>query len=282
MKKHSSKLESTRKTEQDRPCRKFWLLVKGQRKKSKSKSTGPGSKSMDTGPGRFQVSGSGHGSSSRADDVILWRVADVADDVSRAYVAADVEWWRQQQCFGVWKAHAKSTGAWRRYRKPRWRVEVRVTSYDHQILRPSRSVDDKAVWAARGPRRRSGSEESEAARGRFFGDICGVWNGVGWPDFWVFLTRDRRAHLCGWFLQAKAWFAQICKVSGSTCMRDQRCSSEAATEFPWELRDAVDPDLKEGMGTVVDLCYAHENLLCLLEILFDAKNKVWLWYHVKY
>ena len=60
------------------------------------------------------------------------------------------------------------------------------------------------------------------------------------------------------------------------CLRDQRCSSEAATEFPWELRDTVDPDLKEGMGTVVDLCYARENLLCLLEILFDAKNEVWL------
>ena len=43
-------------------------------------------------------------------------------------------------------------------------------------------------------------------------------------------------------------------MSGSTCLRDQRCSSVAATEFPWELRDAVDPDLKEGIGTVVDLC----------------------------
>ena len=32
MKKQSPKLESTRKTEQDRPFRKFWLLVKGQRK----------------------------------------------------------------------------------------------------------------------------------------------------------------------------------------------------------------------------------------------------------
>ena len=47
-------------------------------------------------------------------------------------------------------------------------------------------------------------------------------------------------------------------------------------EFPWELRDAVDPDLKEGMDAVVDLCYARENLLCLLEILFVAKNEVWL------
>ena len=47
-------------------------------------------------------------------------------------------------------------------------------------------------------------------------------------------------------------------------------------EFSWELRDAVDLDMKEGMGTVVDLCYARENLLCLLEILFTAKNEVWL------
>ena len=65
-------------------------------------------------------------------------------------------------------------------------------------------------------------------------------------------------------------------MSGLTCLRDQRCSSKAATEFSWELRDAIDPDLKEGMGTVVDLCYARENLLYLLEILFDAMNEVWL------
>ena len=65
-------------------------------------------------------------------------------------------------------------------------------------------------------------------------------------------------------------------MNGSTCLRDQRCSNEAATKFPWELHDAVDLDLKEGMGTVVDLCYTRKNLLCLLEILFDAKNEVWL------
>ena len=44
----------------------------------------------------------------------------------------------------------------------------------------------------------------------------------------------------------------------------------AATEFPWELRDAVDPDLKEGIGTVVDLCYARENLLYLLRTKFGS------------
>ena len=37
---------------------------------------------------------------------------------------------------------------WRVKEKPETQV-VRATSYDHQILRPSRSVDDKAVLAAR-------------------------------------------------------------------------------------------------------------------------------------
>ena len=56
---------------------------------------------------------------------------------------------------------------------------MRETSYDHQILKPSRSVDDKAVWVARVLRRRSGSEESEAARGRFFGANYGAWIAFG-------------------------------------------------------------------------------------------------------
>ena len=57
-------------------------------------------------------------------------------------------------------------------------MEARATSYDHQILSRSRSVDDKAVWAARGLRRRSGSEESEAARERLSEAICGAWRRV--------------------------------------------------------------------------------------------------------
>ena len=40
-------------------------------------------------------------------------------------------------------------GAWRRSQKLRWRVEVRATAVDHQILRPSRSVDEEVVMAAR-------------------------------------------------------------------------------------------------------------------------------------
>ena len=54
-------------------------------------------------------------------------------------------------------------------------MEARATAVDHQILRPSRSMDEKAVWAARVPRRRSGSEESEAARERLFEANCGAW-----------------------------------------------------------------------------------------------------------
>ena len=58
-------------------------------------------------------------------------------------------------------------------------MEARATSYDHQILRPSRSVDEKAVWAARVPRRRSGSEESEVARERLSETNCGAWLAFG-------------------------------------------------------------------------------------------------------
>ena len=45
----------------------FWSKVNAK----KSKSTGLGSKSTDTGLGWFRFFGSGHGSSSRAADVIL-------------------------------------------------------------------------------------------------------------------------------------------------------------------------------------------------------------------
>ena len=55
--------------------------------------------------------------------------------------------------------------------------------YDYQILTPSRSVDNKAVWAARGSRRRFGSEESEAARERLSEANSGAWRRVA--SFWL-------------------------------------------------------------------------------------------------
>ena len=39
-------------------------------------------------------------------------------------------------------------GAWRSSQKSRWRVEARAVAFDHQILRPSKSVDEEAVMAA--------------------------------------------------------------------------------------------------------------------------------------
>ena len=41
------------------------------------------------------------------------------------------------------------TGAWRKSQKPKWRVEARATAVDHQILRPSRSMDEEVVMAVR-------------------------------------------------------------------------------------------------------------------------------------
>ena len=58
-------------------------------------------------------------------------------------------------------------------------MEACETSYGHQILRPSRSVDEKAVWATRVPSRRSGSEESEAARDRLSEANYGAWLAFG-------------------------------------------------------------------------------------------------------
>ena len=45
-------------------------------------------------------------------------------------------------------------------------MEARATSYDYQILRPSRSVDDKAVLATRVTAILPRSRESTAARVR--------------------------------------------------------------------------------------------------------------------
>ena len=55
---------------------------------------------------------------------------------------------------------------------------ARAKAVDHQILRPSKSVDGEAFRAAHVPRRRSGFDESEAARERLSEANSGAW-----PDF---------------------------------------------------------------------------------------------------
>ena len=97
----------------------FWSKVNAK----KSKSTSLWSKSTDTGPGRFWVSGLGHESSIGVADVILWRGLGLTWTCLRGCwrglmtSSGDVRW-RQQKCFGAWKARAKSAGAWRGCRNP--------------------------------------------------------------------------------------------------------------------------------------------------------------------
>ena len=77
---------------------------------------------------------------------------------------------------------------------------ARATSYDHQILRPSRSVDDKAVLAALVIEIKAGSRESMTAHVRVPGAIVRTW----WREqatiggqvlgFW---SRYAVEHACG-------------------------------------------------------------------------------------
>ena len=57
-------------------------------------------------------------------------------------------------------------------------MEARAAYFDHQILRPSKSVDGEAFRATRVPRRRSGFDESEAARERLSEANCSAWQRV--------------------------------------------------------------------------------------------------------
>ena len=63
------------------------------------------------------------------------------------------------------------TSVWMRSQKPRWRVEARATAVNHQILKPNRSMDDKAVLVARMNEIQVGSQESVVARVRVPGVV---------------------------------------------------------------------------------------------------------------
>ena len=54
-----------------------------------------------------------------------------------------------------------------------------ATSVESHISSVGKSVVGEAIMAAREPRRRFGSEESEAARGRFSGANCSAWLAFG-------------------------------------------------------------------------------------------------------
>ena len=164
MKKRSSKLESTRKTEQDRPCRKFWLLVKGQRKKSKSTILGQSQRILvrvGSGfPGR--VTGRAVEPMTSSYDVSLtWTRADVdvlawlltwSDDVIRwrqMTSAADFGAWQERTCSLARGGEVRNPGgAWRRVR------QCLTTRFSGQVnrwtRRPSwRRVYTNTIWKSR-------------------------------------------------------------------------------------------------------------------------------------
>ena len=60
-------------------------------------------------------------------------------------------------------------------------VWAHVSSYDHQILRPSRSGDDKAVLVALVAKIQAGSQEPSAACVRVSGAIVHAWWRVWLP-----------------------------------------------------------------------------------------------------
>ena len=91
-------------------------------------------------------------------------------------------------------------------------MEACATSYDHQILRPSRSVDDKAVLAVRVTAILPGSRESAAARVRVQEPLFargGACNCRWRSGSWVLVAICRGSGLSSWFHQEKACCAHI-------------------------------------------------------------------------
>ena len=78
-------------------------------------------------------------------------------------------------------ARGCSIGAWRRTHKLGRRVEVHVRSDEGRNLRLCISVDEEVVMAARVPRTRSGSQESEAACVSVPGAVVRAWRCVLLP-----------------------------------------------------------------------------------------------------
>ena len=116
----------------------------------------------------------------RADVAVLAWLLTWIDDVSN-------------QFSGAWNARDSVTGAWRRSQKPGRRVSARVSSFAHQIFRPSRSGDDKAVLAARVAEIQARSQERSAARVRVLRLPMEV-ECLGFVDRWTRRPSWRRVY----------------------------------------------------------------------------------------
>ena len=104
-----------------------------------------------------------------------------------------------------------------------------MSSYDHQILRLSRSRDDKAVLAACVAEIQAGSQEPSAARVRVLGAIVRVW----WR---VRLPLEVR---CLGFVHDMPWSTFVLLVSsGEGLMCTDLIRRGTDCEMPWSLDPA--------------------------------------------
>ena len=97
-------------------------------------------------------------------------------------------------------------------------------------------------------------------------------------SFWVLVMGGRGARLWCWFHQAKQGFAQIWRVKSRLCLNLwilDTTLSYGGCEMPWSLDPA-----EKHVWLLVVVCTWYSSLLAR-DVLFDAKNEVWLWYHVK-
>ena len=107
----------------------------------------------------------------------------------------------------------------------------------------------------------------------------GAWACCWRPSFWLFVAGGCEAHLWCWFHQAKQGFAQIWRVKSRLCLSLwilDTAPSHDGCEMPWSLDPA-----EKHVWLLMVVCTWYSPLLAR-DVLFDAKNEVWLWYHVKY
>ena len=183
MKKRSPNLESTAKTKQDSPFRKFWLLVKGQRRSQSqlwSKSTATWSGSIPGFLGRVTHQAA-EPRTHPVDVVLTWTRACMANDVACLRVT-DMDMMTSSGC----SAHGWRVGS------PPTRV---IDTKNHEACEGTcrawwclnhsfrRSADKETDRVARVPRRWSSCQESIAMHGRFSRDNYGTWKGFEWSDF---------------------------------------------------------------------------------------------------
>ena len=107
----------------------------------------------------------------------------------------------------------------------------------------------------------------------------GAWACCWGPSFWLFVAGGCEARLWCWFHQAKQGFAQIWRVKSRLCLSLwilDTAPSHDGCEMPWSLDPA-----EKHVWLLMVVCTWYSPLLAR-DVLFDAKNEVWLWYHVKY